>query len=327
MGYGNYSSDAHQALLSSRANLGDQEVFKQRDCHPLMDVKGVRLRESHDSKEHPNSIGIAFALDVTGSMGDIPLLIARRELPKFMKILTACGFADAQILFTAVGDAVSDRAPLQVGQFESTAELMDQWLTRSYLERGGGGSGEESYELAMYFLAEHTEMDCWLKRQKRGYMFMTGDELPYPAVSRHQVDQRIGDRLDDDIPTEEVVAVLRETFHPFFLIPDLPRRGKCERRWRDLLGDHVICMESPDDTCYVSAALVALTEGRVKRLDDLKPLLEAAGAQAARLNPILRALTPYAAALGLDGAPAPKTGQANLPAGGGKSFLKRLFKK
>jgi hypothetical protein len=327
MGYGNYSHDAHQALLSSRSNLGDQEVFKQRDCHPLMNVKGVRLRESHDSKEHPNSIGIAFALDVTGSMGDIPLLIARRELPKFMKILTACGFGDAQLLFTAVGDATSDHAPLQVGQFESTAELMDQWLTWSYLERGGGGSGEESYELAMYFLAEHTEMDCWLKRKKRGYLFMTGDELPYPAVSRHQVDALIGDRLDDDIPTEEVVAVLRETFHPFFLIPDLERRGKCERRWRDLLGDHVICMESPNDTCYVSAGLVALTEGRVERVEDLKPLIESAGAKPERVNPILRALTPYAAALGRDGAPAPKTESANLPPGGGKSFLKRLFKK
>ena len=327
MGYGNYSHDAHQALLSSRSNLGDQEVFKQRDCHPLMNTKGVRLRESHDSKEHPNSIGIAFALDVTGSMGDIPLLIARRELPKFMKILTACGFADAQLLFTAVGDATSDRAPLQVGQFESTAELMDQWLTRSYLERGGGGSGEESYELAMYFLAEHTEMDCWLKRKKRGYMFMTGDELPYPAVSRTQVDTLIGDHLDEDIPTEEVVAVLRETFHPFFLIPDLKRRGKCERRWRDLLGDHVICMESPDDTCYVSAGLVALTEGRVERLEELKPLLESAGAQTERINPILRALTPYAASLGRDGAPAPKTDEANPPSGGGKSFLKRLFGK
>jgi hypothetical protein len=327
MGYGSYSHDAHQALLSSRATLHDQEVFKQRDCHPLMNTKGVRLRESHDSKEHPNSLGIAFALDVTGSMGDIPRLIARRELPRFMKILTDCGFADAQILFTAVGDATSDRAPLQVGQFESTAALMDQWLTWTYLEGAGGGSGSESYELAMYFLAEHTEMDCWVKRKKRGYMFMTGDELPYPAVSRIQVDALIGDRLDDDIPTEEVVAVLRETYHPFFLIPDLDRRRKCERDWRNLLGDHVICMESPEDTCFVSAGLVALTEGHLKRVEDLRPLIESAGAKPDRINPILRAVTPYAASLGRDGAPAPRTEAVNPAPGGGKSLWKRLFSK
>ena len=32
---------------------------------------------------------------------------------------------------------------LQVGQFESTAELMDQWLTWTYLEGGGGGGRRE----------------------------------------------------------------------------------------------------------------------------------------------------------------------------------------
>ncbi|MCL2777272.1 MAG: hypothetical protein FWD73_04645 [Polyangiaceae bacterium] len=41
----------------------------------------------------------------------------------------------------AVGDATSDEAPLQVGQFETTAELMDQWLTWTFLRdrrRAGG---------------------------------------------------------------------------------------------------------------------------------------------------------------------------------------------
>lgn len=121
-----------------------------------------------------------FALDVTGSMGDIPQTLARRELPTFMKLLTDCGVADPQLMFMAIGDATSDRAPLQVGQFESTANLMDQWLTWSYLEGGGGGTGEESYELAFYVIAQHTDMDCWVKRKKRGYLFVTGDELPYP---------------------------------------------------------------------------------------------------------------------------------------------------
>ena len=40
--------------------------------------------------------------------------------------------------FVAVGDATCDRAPLQVGQFESAAKEMDQWLTWSFLEGGGG---------------------------------------------------------------------------------------------------------------------------------------------------------------------------------------------
>ena len=158
MGYGGYSHDAHQALSNARANLPRQQVFAQTACHALMNPKGVRLRESRDSPDHPNSIGVVFALDVTGSMGKIPELLAKKELPKFMKILLDCKVADAQLLFTAVGDATSDKAPLQVGQFESTAELMDRWLTWSYLEGNGGGQNHESYELALYFLAEHTEV-------------------------------------------------------------------------------------------------------------------------------------------------------------------------
>lgn len=44
----------------------------------------------------------------------------------------------------------------------------------------------ESYELAMYFMARHTSIDCYEKRGKRGYLFMIGDELAYPKVKRHE---------------------------------------------------------------------------------------------------------------------------------------------
>lgn len=317
MGYGNYSSEAHEAMTQARNRLPTQQVFKQRECHPLMNPHGVRVRESRDSAEHPSSLGIAFALDVTGSMGAIPEQLARKELPQFMRLLGACGVQDPQVLFMAVGDATSDRAPLQVGQFETTAELMDQWLTWSFIEGGGGGQNKESYELALYFLAEHTDMDCWVKRKKRGYLFMTGDELPYPAVSRHQVDAILGEKLDEDVPVADAVAAVQETFEPFFLIPDLERRQRCERVWRDLLGDRVVCMESPADTCTVAAGLVALNEGLVQDLDALARLLEAGGVERERLGATLRALTPFAASLGRDGAP--------LASGVG-GWLRQLFK-
>lgn len=326
MGYGNYSHDAHQAIISSRNDLPRQQVFKQTKCHALMDPKGVKVRESRDSAEHPDSLGIVFALDVTGSMGHIPELLARQELPKFMKLLMDCKVTSPQLLFMAVGDATSDNAPLQVGQFESTAELMDQWLTWSYLEGGGGGQNTESYELALYFLAEHTDMDCWVKRRKKGYLFMTGDENPYPVVSRHQVEALIGEKLDEDIPIDAAIAAVHETFHPFFLVPDPRRRQMCERRWRDLLGDHVICMEGPEDTCFVSAALVALTEGLVKDLDDVAKMLREAGADRTRTGAVIRALEPYAVALGRDGGPQLRREAGALPSGDGKSLWKRLFK-
>ena len=294
MGYGNYSHAAHAALVADRANRSAREVFSQRGCHSLMNPHGMKVRESRDSADHPNSVGIAFALDVTGSMGAIPDLLARKELPTFMKLLTACNIPDPQLLFMAIGDANSDDAPLQVGQFESTAELMDQWLTWSYLESGGGGSGEESYELAFYVAAQHTDMDCWTKRRKRGYLFVTGDELPYPVVSRHQIGSLIGEKLDDDIPIEEVIAAAAETWNLFFLIPDLQRRKRCEARWRELLGDNVICMETPEDTCAVAAAIVALNEKALPDLDAVVDALNNNGIERERTGAVVRALQSYA---------------------------------
>ena len=318
MGHGDYSHDAHAALLRGRANAPAHEVFQQQSCHPLMNPKGVKLRECRDSADHPQSLGIAFALDVTGSMGGIPRLLASDALPKFMKVLGDCNVKDPQLLFCAVGDATSDRAPLQVGQFESTAELMDQWLTWSFIESGGGGSGEESYELAMYFLALHTELDCKVKRNKRGYLFMTGDELPYPILSRHIVETVTGDRLDDDLKVEEVVADLQQSYVPFFLIPDPSRRARCEARWRDLLGDNVLCLERPENVCYAAAGAIALCEGLVPDLRGLQRLLEAAGAERDQIKGTVRALAPLADA------------RAGTPSGAGPaapSLLKRLFGK
>jgi len=292
MGYGNYSHEAHEALLHVRSGVPKEAIFKQRHCHPLMDPKGVRVRECRDSAEHPESLGIVFALDVTGSMGDIPVLLATRELPKFMKVLTSCAVRDPQVLFMAVGDATCDGAPLQVGQFETTADLMDQWLTRTFLEAGGGGGGEESYELGLYFLAQHTEMDCFVKRGRRGYLFMTGDENPYAVLSRHIADSVIGDRLDEDLKTGEIVAELQKTFVPFFLIPDHRRRSGCERKWRSLLGDHVLCMESAEDVCYVSAGALLLSEKLVQDAKSLREALERSGLTSARVAPVMRTLSP-----------------------------------
>lgn len=323
MGYGQYSHLAHTELLRTRSDTTVQAVFRQDRCHALMDPKGVAARESRDSPDHPRTLPVAFALDVTGSMGEIPRLLATEELPNFMKVLEATGQQDAQVLFLAVGDASSDRSPLQVGQFESTAELMDQWLTYCHIELGGGGGDQESYELALYFLAEHTEFDHHRKRGRKGYVFITGDERPYPYVSRLQVEAFLGDALDADIPVADCVAALAERFHPFFLIPDLDRRRRCERAWRDLLGDAVICMESPRDTCYVAAGALALTEGLVSDVDALARAIEASGASRERIGAAVRALSPYAALLGRDG-PGPRLEGGYTLRSGRPSRLEKL---
>ncbi len=322
MGFGNYSHEAHVAMTSARAKAPPKEVFKQSRCHELMNPHGVRVRESRDSEAHPSSVGVIFALDVSGSMGEIPAKLATETLPTFMKALLDSGVPDPQVLFMGIGCAVGDKAPFQVGQFESTETLMDQWLTNMYLE-GGGAGGNESYELALYFAARHTAMDCVEKRGRRGYLFMTGDEPPNPVVNKAQVERLIGDDLQADIPIAAIVEEAQRSFEPFFLIPDPARGQRVGRAWRDVLGDRVIVMEGPDDTSYVAAGLVSLLEGGVASLSELVERLRAAGVSEHQSAAVAKALTPFAATLERDGAPRPNLGGSDLPRGDGPSGYQR----
>lgn len=301
MGFGNYSYEAHQAITSARSGKQTSEVFAQTDVHPKMNPKGVKFRESRDSADHPGSMPVCFALDISGSMGDIPDLLARKELPSFMRLLLDCGIAHPQVLIMAFADARFDVTPLQVGQFESTAELIDKWLTMTSLTSSSRGTsytgdmqGGESYELALYFAARHTLTDIVQKHKKRGYLFMTGDETGYPAVPRETVKIVLGYDPERDIPIADVMTELRKGWNPFFLIPDQGRRG-VEDDWRKIFGRDVICMEGPADTCAVSASLVALCEGILKGSGDVERALTKSGLAAERIAGTIKAINPWLA--------------------------------
>ena len=322
MGYGMYSQQAHEAITRQRAGRSQEQVFPHQRCHPLMSPLGVHLRECRDSEAHPSSLGIIFALDVSGSMGRVPHRMATVTLPRFMGATDRARIRDAQVMFMAVGHAGGDDAPLQVGQFESTASLIDQWLTSMFLE-GGGAGGNESYELAMYFVARHVEMDCVSQRGQRGFMFITGDEPPNPAVSRAQVQRLIGDDIPADIPIRDMLTELQRTVEPFFLIPSSDTALAIERPWRDLLGDRVIVMGDPDDTADVAAGLIALLQGTASSLDDLIRRQIQGGMTQQQATRVGRALLPFAASIGRDGAPEVSNGALSLPVHDAPSGLQR----
>jgi len=330
MGGGNYDRDAHEALTTRRVHMPKEEVFTQRNLHDSLNPYGVTVRESRDSEAHPNSRGIIMVIDETGSMQDIPHLLATKTLPAFMTTLIDEGtLADPQVMFMAIGDAECnggrEEAPLQVGQFESEGNLMDKDLTNVYLEGMGGGNGGESYDLALYFAARHTSMDCFEKRGEKGYLFITGDEPHLGRVSARVVKRRIGDDLERDIPIKDIVAELSKRFHVFFLIPDLHRRtyGGCEASWRGLLGDNVIPMESPEDTSLVAATLVGLTEGTYDDMDALSASLAKRGIDKRQAAQVYRAVAQYAASIGRGGE-RPEAEDKTPPKGRGKGRTRRL---
>jgi hypothetical protein len=160
---------------------------------------------------------IVVAFDVTRSRGDdakhvydkMPMLIGQIHMRGYV--------LDPALSFAAIGDATSDQAPLQVGQFASDNRL-DTVLESIWLEEGGGGTGQESYELAAYFYARHATLACTAVG-KKGYFFFIGDEGFYPKVSREQVARLVGDTLPLDLDASTVFRELRQKFHVYFIYP------------------------------------------------------------------------------------------------------------
>jgi hypothetical protein len=291
MGSGIWSTDVYSAAASYRAAKGASAFAYSdsgaRTVHDDLDPLGVAIRESRDSADHPNTLAVAVLFDVTGSMGGVPRTL-QTKLPDLLGLLLRKGYAtDPQILFGAIGDATCDRAPLQVGQFESD-NRMDEHLGKILLEGGGGGQKSESYELAMYFMARHTAIDCFEKRGRRGYLFIIGDELPYPKVKRREVGKVVGDKLRQDIPTRDLVAELTRIYDVYYILPagtSYAGDDQVLAAWRELLGQNVLELDDLDAVCEIIALTVGLGEdaiGLQEGLDDLDELGSSAGAAVGR---------------------------------------------
>ena len=271
MGYGGYSYDSHVTMATAASTRSREQIFTQNTTHNLMNPVNVELRESRDSPEHPNSLPVIFALDVTGSMGRIPELLVKQELPNFMLGLQKAGIDDPQLMFMAIGDANCDRAPLQVGQFESTAEDINRWLTWTYLEGGGGGNMGESYEMAMYFAASHTVHDAQEQRGKKGYFFMTGDEPHFDRISKSLFKSFCDKDIPEDMLFGEIAKHLAVKYNSFFIIPDSSRvihGGVDLREQWNVEGMTVVSLEKVEDMCHVCAGIVALSEGVAFDVED-----------------------------------------------------------
>ncbi|GAA4226769.1 hypothetical protein FHR32_002374 [Streptosporangium album] len=297
MGSGIWSTDVYAAAANYRAAKGTSAFAYSdsgaRAVHDDLNPYGVAARESRDSAEHPATVAVAVLFDVTGSMGGVPRTL-QTKLPDLLGLLLRKGYAaDPQILFGAIGDATCDRAPLQIGQFESD-NRMDEDLGKVLLEGGGGGQKSESYELAMYFMARHTTLDCFEKRGRRGYLFIIGDELPYPKVKRREVGKVIGDGLGRDVTTKEIVAELTRKYDVYYILPagaSYAGDRQVLTAWRELLGQNVLELDDLDAVCETIALTVGLGEDAISLdeglsdLDDLgSPAGTAVGKALARLD-------------------------------------------
>ncbi|MEV6909415.1 hypothetical protein [Amycolatopsis sp. NPDC051071] len=271
MGHGQWDDNAYAAAKTFRAAKGEDDFgytagLRGRPATewrvaPALDPADA-VRECRDSADHADSTPIAVLFDVTGSMRRVPRIM-QGKLGKLHGLLKRRGYlADPQVLFGAIGDADSDRVPLQIGQFESD-NRMDEQLRTIFLEGGGGGQKSESYELAAYFMAEHVVTDAWQKRGRKGYLFLIGDELNKPALEARHIRRVIGDNVRQDIDPASVYRELARKWNVYYVLPNQssyyhdPEIGE---HWNSLLGQNFLKLDDPGAVCELIAATIGLQE-------------------------------------------------------------------
>lgn len=270
MGYSRWDHTAYTASYApSRAVMSREEIFTEVSINDDMNPKGVEFREARDSDQNPASTPIIIGLDVTGSMGFIPEYMVKEGLGEMVnEILQRRPVTDPAMLIMGIGDAeVRDRAPLQVGQFESDL-VIAEWLEKLYLEGGGGGNDHESYDLAYYFAANHTRTDSHEIRNSPGVIITIGDEKPNPVTRRSNVQRLIGGGLQDDIQFSDLIRVVRPLYIPYHIIiaeGSFARRRGAERLkadWGAFLGSRALILNDYTKIAPLVVSILEIEAGR-----------------------------------------------------------------
>ena len=223
MGYGYWSRDSFVRYSAEKgrtvnaaghldSRLTDQQIFTRRALDPMLDPRNV-VRECCDSADHPESIPVILALDVTGSMGTASAEVAKKMNEVMTRLYDQV--RDVEFMVMGIGDLSYDRAPIQISQFEADIRIAEQ-LDRIYMEHGGGGNAFESYTAAWYMGARHARLDCW-KRGKKGLLITMGDEPLNPYLPREPLTAVTGDSLQADVETPDLYREAAEKYEIFHL--------------------------------------------------------------------------------------------------------------
>jgi hypothetical protein len=299
MGSGKWSPNTYLTRIRRQKAKGQDSFSYSQGAsgvHPSLNPFGLEVREGRDSQEHPNSNAIMIALDVSGSMGRVVRAI-HQDLPQLFKLLLGREYIPhPQILFAAFAHAAINQVPLQIGQFESD-NRMDENLENMIIggRLAGGGEPGESSELMFYLAARHTSIDCWEKRQHKGYLFIiTDEEASGQMVKKDEVHRFISPRLKENVPLDRMIAEAGEKYHIFVVIPSGTTGGSSSsvtEFWKSALGpQRVIQLDDPEYVSEVMALAIGLTE-RTITLEDGLDHLRADGTPQQKLDVLAKTLS------------------------------------
>lgn len=286
-----YSSSSSSSWGSSSSDsFGASSYSKSRLSSSSLDDSMLPNGKILESKtKNP----IIIVLDVTGSNIDFARVVYDK-LPMFYGQIEQKGYLkDFDIAICAVGDAYHDNYPLQIGSFAKGVEL-DSWLEKLVLEGNGGSFGEESYELAAYYLLQNTKF----AKGSEPIIFFIGDEIPYSEVSKSQA-------IDFDIEYTQPIepfAALREKVHDnvFMLL-----NKACGREFRDNITECWEKLLAPQHVVKINEekAIVDLMLGIISMLSSSRTLetykidMKGRGQTTARIEGVSKSLESLSTAL------------------------------
>lgn len=231
------------------------------------------IRESCDSQDNPNSTPIIVGLDFTGSMRNIPTYMIKTGLGEmFKEIYNRKPVSDPQVLFCGIGDVdAGDRAPFQVGQFESQCDLLIDGLEKFWLSGCSGGSNNhESYDVPYYFAANMTKSDSYVKRNKKGFIFTIGDEPPPEVLTKEAIKSIFGFDAQSDVKFEQIINQVSKTWIPFHIImeegahPTYHGLNSVLDPWQSVLGQNAIVCSDYTKLSEVIVSILEIYSGKTK---------------------------------------------------------------
>ena len=226
MGSGSVSHASMRTYANSLGRSYDEhtgrvvgQTYTARTIDPALDPRGFNVRECCNSAEHPNTIPVILALDVTGSMGSACAETAAALGTIIMNLYK--NHQDIEICVMGIGDLAYDRAPIQMSQFESDIRIAES-LDKIYMEHGGGGNAFESYTAAWYMGLKRTKLDCFDKQQRKGIIITMGDEPLNPYLPVRTLNDAINGTEQADVETPALYSAASQKFDIFHIAVDSP---------------------------------------------------------------------------------------------------------
>lgn len=253
MGYGSWTTSAYANYTYNTTgmsvedfattNFSARQLYTSRKLNEVLNPYKV-MRECCDSEEHPNTLPVILALDVTGSMGDASVKVAQKLNEIMTELYADENVKDIEFCIMGIGDLSYDDAPIQMSQFESDIRIAEQ-LDKIYFEAGGGGNKYESYTAAWYMGTRHAKLDCW-KRGQKGIIITLGDELPNPYLPKDELVNVTGDSLQNNIETSDLYKEVIEKYDVYHIaVNDTSSsygfhnfKGNLDTEWKKLIGEN-----------------------------------------------------------------------------------------